>query len=143
MWALDPVNSRDLIERLRRHVRDENCEVLWVGEGWRGLVEECHARLVAVFPEYELLNVKEKYGVLFFQAWPRPWAAGEERWTPGEEEALGAIVGEIQWKSESVCEWCGEPGELREWRAHELTLCDGCDGRFADPPYSRGGTVRA
>jgi hypothetical protein len=53
VWALDPVNSCDLIGRLRRHGRDRNFEVAWVGEGWRPLVEECHERLEAAFPDYE------------------------------------------------------------------------------------------
>jgi hypothetical protein len=39
-----------------------------VGEGWRPLVEECHARLQAAFPDYELLAVKQKWGALELHA---------------------------------------------------------------------------
>jgi hypothetical protein len=54
VWALNPANSRDLIDRLRPHGRDRNAEV---GEGWRPLVMECHERLAAAFPDYELLAI--------------------------------------------------------------------------------------
>jgi hypothetical protein len=135
VWALDPANSRDLIDQLRPHSRDRNFEVAWVGEGWRPLVEECHERLKAAFPDYELLDIKQKWGVLVYQAFPRRWAEASKRWTTQEYADLGAIVGGIQERSEAICEWCGAAGQLREWRDHELTLCDACDQRFPDPPY--------
>lgn len=78
MWCLDPVNSPGLIERLRPHGRDRDFEVGWVGEGWRSLVDECHTRIVAVFHEYELVNIKQKYGELIYQAYPRR-VVGAER----------------------------------------------------------------
>ena len=81
MWALDPANSRDLIAWLRPHARNRDFEVARVGEGWRSLVEECHERLAAAFPDYELLAIKQKWGVLDYQAFPRRWAEGQQRWT--------------------------------------------------------------
>jgi hypothetical protein len=64
VWCLDPVNSPELISRLRSHGRDRQFEVAWVGERWRDLVATCHARLERVFPDYDLLSVKQKFGVL-------------------------------------------------------------------------------
>jgi hypothetical protein len=46
---------------------------LFVGDGWRDLVLACHRDVVAEFPQYELLAVKEKFGALAFQAFPRRW----------------------------------------------------------------------
>jgi hypothetical protein len=135
MWCLDPVNSPDLIARLRPHGRGRDYEVARVGEGWRPLVDECHTRIVAVLPEYELVYIKQKYGVLIYQAYPRRAVDGERPWTGHEDRVLGVITGDIQNRSETVCEWCGAAGQLREWRNHELTLCDACDERFPDPPY--------
>jgi hypothetical protein len=140
VWCLDPVNSAELIAQLRPHVRRYEFDVAWVGEGWRSLVEECHQRLVAVFPDYELLNIKQKWGVLAYQAFPRAWVEGETAWTQEEHTELEAITGEFRVRSESVCEWCGADARLRAWRTVEWTLCDSCDGRFSDPPYSPGGT---
>lgn len=135
MWCLDPVNSPDLINRLRPHGRNRDFEVAWVGEGWRSLVDECHTRIVAVFEDYELVNIKQKYGDLIYQAYPRRVVDGERPWSAQERRVLGQITSDIQIRSGQVCEWCGAGGRLREWRHLELTLCDACDQRFPDPPY--------
>jgi hypothetical protein len=135
VWALDPANSRDLIDRLRPHGRNHDFEVAWVGEGWRPLVEECHERLVAAFPDYELLAIKQKCGFLEYQAFPRRWAEGQKRWTTEESADVEAITSQVRDRSEHICEWCGAAGQLREWRKVDLTLCDACDQRFPDPPY--------
>jgi hypothetical protein len=134
VWALDPSNSRVLIEGLRRHGRGGDFEVAWVGEGWRPLVESCHQRLVTQFPDYELLAVKQKFGVLAFQAFPRPSASDYRAWTDDEYAVVTTIIEQVRSASESVCEWCGAAGSLREWRTMLLTLCDACDQRFPDPP---------
>ena len=136
MWCLDPVNSSDLVNRLRPHGRDGDFDVAWVGEGWRTLVEACHDRLLAVFPHYELLAIKQKYGELSYQAFPRRWVQGQTQWTPEEAIALDDITDAFGALSRTMCEWCGATGKLREWRTTELTLCDDCDVRFPDPPYS-------
>jgi hypothetical protein len=102
MWALDPVNSPDLIGQLRPHGRTADFEVAWVGEGWRPLVQECHDRLVAAFPEYELLAVKQKYGVLEYQAFPRRWVKDHRQWSAEEQADLDAITSEIRQRSETV-----------------------------------------
>jgi hypothetical protein len=135
VWCLDPANSAELMARLRRHGRGGDFEVAWVGEGWRSLVEECHERLVAAFPEYELLAIKQKYGVLSYQAFPGRWVEGQRRWSADEAVEMDAITEEFRARSESVCEWCGVVARLRDRRTVELTLCDACDRRFPDPPY--------
>jgi len=135
VWRLDPGNSGDLIDRLRPHARRFTFEAAEVGEGWRPLVQECHERLQAAFPDYELLAVKQKYGALEFQALPRQWAEGRRQWTTQENADLEAITSEIRDRSEHTCEWCGAAGNHRESRKLELTLCDACNDRFPDPPY--------
>jgi hypothetical protein len=119
---------------MRPHGRDREFEVAWVGEGWRSLVAQCHDRLSARFPGYELLDIKQKHGILWYQAFPRRWVQGQEQWTQEEADELNAIVDEFQIRSQVICEWCGAAARLREWRAVELTLCDDCDRRFPDPP---------
>ena len=81
-----------------------------------------------------MLAIKQKYGVLEYQAFPRRWVKGQKRWTAQELDDLEAITSEIRNRSESVCEWRGAAGRLREWRTLELTLCDTCNQRFPDPP---------
>lgn len=107
----------------------------WVGEGWRSLVAELHERLVAAFPEYELLAIQQKHGVLLYQALPRRWVEGERPWSADEAAELDTIADEFSIRSEAVCEWCSAVARPRDWRTVELTLCDACDQRFPDPPH--------
>lgn len=137
MWVLDPANSPDLIRSLRRHAPE--LDVAWAGEGWRSLVAECHDALEQRFPDYRLLDIKQESGALAFRAFPRP---GKGTWTQAEYAEL-LITDGYRDRSETVCEWCGLPGRRRQWRqVEELTLCDECDARFADPPTPRPGQRR-
>jgi hypothetical protein len=139
VWRLDRSNSGDLIDMLRPHARNPDWAMARVGEGWRPLVKECHERLAAVLPDYELLDIKQKDGILDYQAFPHPWREGERSWNRQEWHDLGVITSDIQRRSESMCEGCGSPASLREWRRLVLTLCDACDSRFPDPPVPRTG----
>ena len=130
---LDSRNSADLIDKLRPHARRFEFTVASVGEGWRPLVIECHDRLSASFPDYELWAIKQKHGALEFQAFPFPWYAAARSWSSHEYSRLLAITDEIRERSESICEWCGASGQLRDSRTLQLTLCDACDDMFADP----------
>lgn len=96
------------LEPVRRHFRGPGCRID-VGPGWRSLVLACHAAVVAEFPEYELLAVKQKWAVLAFQAFPRPWRPGGD-WTLAEAARLGELVSEFSGRSETVCERCGAVG---------------------------------
>jgi hypothetical protein len=80
-----------------------------------------------------MLAVKQKWGALAYQAFPRSRANGHD-WTQDELRAVDAITAEFGRRSESVCEWCGAPGTHRARAVMELTLCDTCDSQFSDPP---------
>ncbi|HCB03551.1 MAG TPA: hypothetical protein DEQ43_04745 [Nocardioides bacterium] len=138
MWFLDSTNSPALMAELSWHGRRVNFQIARVGEGWRDLVADCHRSIVASFPDYELLDVKQKYGVLAFQANPRPWVRDRTCWTDNEAAALGAIKEDARTRSESRCEWCGADAQLRDSRSVWLTLCSPCDARFPDPPDRAG-----
>ena len=127
-----------LLQHLRRHARSEDLD-LFVSDGWLPLVADCHEAMTARFPDYELLAVKEKYGQLAFQAFPRPWVPGGTAWTPEEHEACDDITDAYRERSAEVCERCGQPGTLRVSRAHMLTLCDEHDTSVADPVDGRTG----
>lgn len=109
----------------RGHFRDPAWHVD-VGPGWHPLVLRCHEAVVAEFPEYELLAVKQKWAVLAFQAFPRPWKPGGN-WTHDEADRLDALVDAFTALIARVCERCGGAGALRETRPVELTLCDDCE----------------
>jgi hypothetical protein len=117
--------SGDVLEPVRRHLRDPSYD-FDVGPGWRQLVLECHRAVVAEFPEYELLAVKQKWGSLSFQAFPRPWKPGGN-WTDAEHSRLHAVTDAFADRSEGICERCGADGSLRESRRILLVLCDRCE----------------
>ena len=95
VWGLDPGHNRGLIDRLRPHARRFTLKTVQVGEGWRPLIEECHERLEAAFPDYELLAVKQKYGALEFQAAPRHRPLGQKALTAQENTDLHKITSDI------------------------------------------------
>lgn len=115
----------DALEPLRRHLRDPSYD-FDVGPGWRRLVLECHQALVAEFPDYELLAVKQKFGSLAFQAFPRPWKPGGD-WTDAEHSRLRVVTSAFSSRSKRICERCGAEGSLRESRRIHLVLCDHCE----------------
>ncbi|HZM76420.1 MAG TPA: hypothetical protein VFC19_11865 [Candidatus Limnocylindrales bacterium] len=115
MWCLDPVNSAELIAALRPHAQGGGFEVAWVGEGWRSLVEDCHHRLSALFPDYELVAIKQSWGVLVVHAFARQRVEGEVRWSSEKAAEMDVIVravasmdGGLQ-KSLSGCSMCCWP----------------------------------
>ncbi|MGW6011437.1 hypothetical protein [Streptomyces sp. NPDC055210] len=117
--------SDDVLAPLRRHVSDPSYQ-FDVGTGWRRLVLECHQAVVAEFPEYEILAVKQKWAVLSFQARPRTRRRGGS-WTDAEDERLQTLIDAFTDRSEAICERCGAHGSLRESRRIDLVLCDQCE----------------
>ncbi|MGW5047459.1 hypothetical protein [Streptomyces griseoluteus] len=117
--------SGDVLEPIRQHLRNPSYDVD-VGPGWRQLVSECHQAVVAEFPEYELLAVKQKWGALAFQAFPRPWKPGGN-WSDAEHSRLHAVTDAFADRSEGICERCAAEGSLRESRRVHLVLCDRCE----------------
>ena len=129
-WRLQ---SDELHSVLAPHARAQDFTML-VGPGWHQLVLECHRAVVAEFPDYELLAIKEKFGSLAFQAFPRPWRPPSRdgtfsAWTDEEDRRLDLLVEAFEEKSGDTCERCGLEGSLRERRKHVLTLCGVCDAQ--------------
>ncbi|MBD2898400.1 hypothetical protein amrb99_73700 [Actinomadura sp. RB99] len=94
-----------------------------VGPGWRGILMRTHAELVAVLPNYQVAQVKEKYGMLdvHLGAYVDP-GTGEFGVTRDLGTRISAILQAAQDESRRTCEVCGEPGKEtgREWIR---TLC--------------------
>ncbi|MFF7248283.1 hypothetical protein ACFZBU_30730 [Embleya sp. NPDC008237] len=118
--------SEVVLEPLRRHLRHASGE-FWIGPGWYHLALRCHEALVAEFPDYELLAVKQKWAALTVQAFPRPWTPNRADWTSAEATRLRVVTAEFNRLSRTVCENCGRPGSLRTTRYLHLTLCDDCE----------------
>jgi len=81
--------------------------------GWDTIVLELHAKLVAIYPEYQILQTKEKFGALRFYV----------------RDMVGngfAFIEETEERSKKTCENCGKPGKLRDDGHWLTTLCDDC-----------------
>jgi Fe2+ or Zn2+ uptake regulation protein len=88
----------------------------YVGDGWQQILHELDEELRTVAPEYDALQVKEKFGLLRVYIHTGNSAAFD---------AAQKIVSKYESLSATVCESCGADGRLRDggW---VLTLCDTC-----------------
>jgi len=88
-----------------------------VGGGWKSLIDQVYDKL-AEFPDVYIETVKEKWGGLRIYH-NKGYIEGEGTYSPEFERFLV----EIENKSFTVCEVCGDPGEPRRG-SWILTLCD-------------------
>lgn len=84
--------------------------LLCVGKGWQGLINNLYD---AKPKSVNVLQVKEKYAQLRFYISPAP-------------EWYHDLIDYYEHKSGTICEWCGEPGKIRNDLSWILTLCDDC-----------------
>lgn len=93
----------------------------WYGcvapDGWQNLILETDEMLAYIDPDYEITQVKEKFGTLRYYF--------ESEKTGLEAKIMNAIVDAAEQKSARICQVCGKYGEIRDtgWIA---TLCDTC-----------------
>jgi len=90
-------------------------------KGWFPIIWDLSLKLEAIIsslPEaertkYKAAQVKEKYGTLRF-------------YMTAETDEMDKLIGEAEKVSTITCEYCGQPGKLRNtgWL---FTLCDKCD----------------
>jgi hypothetical protein len=85
-------------------------------KGWEPLVVELDAVLKAINPDFEYMQIKEKFGLL------RAYVAFGDSYTDEQCEQALAAIDAAEAKSGSICEMCGEPGTLggEDWLK---TLC--------------------
>ena len=82
-----------------------------VGEGWAGLVNEAFDALGKIRGDIKILQVKEKYG-------------GLRIYTDYSHIDYDLILINLEKKSFTICELCGEPAKLRNTNGWYRTLCD-------------------
>lgn len=85
-----------------------------VGPGWHPIIDELEIHLNALDPNFELQQVKEKFGGLRYYANSKvvPW------------EEFNRPISEAEAKSFRVCEECGEPAETKSYWGWLKTLCE-------------------
>lgn len=101
-----------------------------IGDGWMPIVIELDRKLAEIDPEYEIHQVKEKFGGLRFY-----WAGdASEMFKTGKLKddgypewgytPAGEAVRDAEQEALKTCEFCGEPGILRNDLRWLKTLCD-------------------
>lgn len=94
-----------------------------VGPGWKSLLERLHVDVTAFVPDYEVEQVKEKFGALrIYLRYPAD--------TPALDMVQG-LVHTAETESQHICENCGNPGET-EGLGWLKTLCPACRQRRAE-----------
>lgn len=101
-------------------------------EGWDEIVEDLDYYLSRLFPEYEIHQMKEKFGKLRFYWHPGESIAGVTDHTirVNYEEGVAkanVLVQAAEIKSGMTCETCGRPGHPVSVRGWYKTACDACE----------------
>lgn len=91
-----------------------------VGPGWQPIIEKLHAALLELSPDYEVLQIKEKFGGLrYYIDFAVPFASPEAK-------QMQLLLADAEEQSFRVCEDCGtEDGVTVEGR-WVRTLCGPC-----------------
>lgn len=91
---------------------------VWVGidcdAGWYPILVQLDKDIAALHPDYEVYQVKEKFGGLRYYIGGTPQEVTVE---------VHKLISEAESLSLVTCELCGEPGTLRDQR-WVRTLCD-------------------
>lgn len=88
-----------------------------VGPGWHPLVKQLEADLDALSVDWELLQIKEKFGGLRF------YIAIGHRVHDDVQHEMQELVSEAEARSFDHCEACGEPPVEQEGGGWLKTLC--------------------
>ena len=91
----------------------------WIGcaRGWYPIIVKLDEQIAAIDPDYQVMQVKEKYGTL------RYYCTGDEA------GVIFDLVNEAEQQSAVTCESCGAPGKMHERGYWLRTLCSDCASR--------------
>lgn len=94
------------------------------GAGWYDLLRSLDTDLRALFPEYRVVQVKEKFGTLRF------YIDTLEGATDAQRDAVRARITAAEEASATICEWCGQPGRATS-SGWIRVLCASCTEKAA------------
>jgi hypothetical protein len=87
-----------------------------VGEGWHSIVKDVHTQILAKFPDYEVWQIKEKFGGLRYYC------------SVDGDEDVQAVICKAEELSWQTCEDCGSTENVTTaGRPYWVrTLCENC-----------------
>lgn len=100
-----------------------------ISPGWLDLVFDCHEKLKYISDTYEILQIKQKFGLLrYYTHYNHPSYYNFDRNSFYNFEINVSIFKDIAYytenKSSQICEISGQKGELRFHKGRYITLCD-------------------
>ena len=117
-WAAD-------LEAILRRIPDGWGRWIRVGPGRYPIIVALDRKLAESYPDYRLLQVKEKFGTLRYYWEPEDTEGDEAPAARGNQlvEVAAALAAR-------TCEECGRPGALMERQTWLETLCSSCAERL-------------
>ncbi len=87
------------------------------GDGWIDCICETIRKIREIAPGTWINQIKEKFGSLRFDATTSMSDSGESR------NKVNRLIERLQDQCDKICEFCGEPGELRNVGGWDKTSC--------------------
>ena len=104
----------------------------WIscGKGWSKLLVDTNRKMNMMWPNYEIHQVKEKFGSLRFywgiSSEDKDWEALDENISRTIYEIMGDIANSAESRSSRICEDCGKFGTTTVLNYWYRTLCPTC-----------------
>jgi hypothetical protein len=104
----------------------------WIscGKGWYPLIVETDKKMRFLYPEYEIHQIKEKFGELrFYWGIPAPEteiSESQEQQNHLIQEIMHDVEANSENRSRYICELCGDRGSTRSKDYWYKTLCASC-----------------
>ena len=102
--------------QILRRIRPGSEPRLGVGPGWYPIIATLNEKLTAIDPEYSVLGVEERYGLLAYDV----------ESPGGQDLAMQSLIDGAEATSAAVCELCGRPGQLMSRNGWLKTVCPEC-----------------
>lgn len=104
-----------------------------VGQGWWPLLAQLDAELTEIFPDYNVVQVKEKFGDL--RVYLDHYLSDEEY--ASDTKLVWDTIFKYEKLSSETCELCGQPGHHTD-TSWVKTLCGNCGkNSIIQEPYSK------
>ena len=104
----------------------------WIScdKGWYKLLVDTNRKMNMMWPNYEIHQVKEKFGSLRFywgiSSEDKDWEALDENISRTIYEIMGDIADSAERRSSRICEDCGKFGTTTVLNYWYRTLCPAC-----------------
>jgi len=94
------------VEELKKKISPAFGKYIQVDEGWYQIVVDCDKELRAIDPNYQILQIKEKFGGLRYYMTPCDDTTKEQR------DQMYEVISKYEAIAARTCEATGQPGVL-------------------------------